>query len=286
MEVSDGYFRAMGVPLRDGRPFGPDDGMSRELRLVVSERLARHYWPRGGAVGASVRMGPEPDAPRATVVGVVGDVRHDPAQPVPEPILYMSVRQAPWNGPVFLVRTGVPAGAGRATRGSGSTPEALVPSVRAALAALDPRLPLHDPRTLRTRLDAGLAGRRLPVVLITAFGTLALLLASVGVYAMFSAMAAAREREFGVRVTLGASRRGIAGLVLRQGGVWMAAGLAGGAVGIALVARTLRNLLYGVPPFDPVALGLAVAALLACAAVALLIPVRRATRVDPITTLR
>ena len=159
-------------------------------------------------------------------------------------------------------------------------------ATRAALAALDPRLPLHDPRTLRTRLDAGLAGRRLPVVLITAFGTLALLLASVGVYAMFSAMAAAREREFGVRVTLGASRRGIAGLVLRQGGVWMAAGLAGGAVGIVLVARTLRNLLYGVPPFDPVALGLAVAALLACAAVALLVPVRRATRVDPITTLR
>ena len=121
---------------------------------------------------------------------------------------------------------------------------------------------------------------------MTAFGGLALLLASVGVYAMFASMAAAREREFGVRVALGSTRRDIAGLVLRQGGVWMAVGLAGGAVGVVLVARLLRGLLYGVAPFDPIALGMAVVLLLACAAVALLGPVRRATRVDPITVLR
>ena len=121
---------------------------------------------------------------------------------------------------------------------------------------------------------------------MTAFGALALLLASVGVYAMFASMAAAREREFGVRVALGATRRGIAGLVLRQGAVWMALGLAGGAVGVALVARFLRDLLYGVRPFDPVTLGVAVLTLLACGTIALLVPVRRATRVDPITVLR
>jgi ABC-type antimicrobial peptide transport system permease subunit len=121
---------------------------------------------------------------------------------------------------------------------------------------------------------------------MSAFGVLALVLASVGVYAMFASMAAAREREFGVRVALGSSRGAIAGLVLRQGGVWMAAGLAGGAVGVVVVARLVRNLLYGVAPFDPVALGVALVTLVACGAVALLVPVRRATRVDPITVLR
>ena len=103
---------------------------------------------------------------------------------------------------------------------------------------------------------------------------------------MFASMAAAREREFGVRMALGSRPRAIAGLVLRQGAGWMAAGLAGGALGIVLVVRLLRDLLYGVPPFDPIALGVAVAILVGCATVALLIPVRRATRVDPMVALR
>ena len=165
-------------------------------------------------------------------------------------------------------------------------PLALVKPVQQTLAALDPRLPLHNPVTLTTLISDGLAGRRLPVVLMTAFGALALVLASVGVYAMFAAMAAAREREFGVRMALGSSRGAIARLVLRQGGVWMVAGLVVGAAGVVTVSRLVRGLLYGVAPFDPVALGLAVVVLIAAAAIALLVPVRRATRVDPITALR
>src|SRR4029079_18951419 len=106
------------------------------------------------------------------------------------------------------------------------------------------------------------------------------------VYAMFASMAAAREREFGVRVALGSSRQAIAGLVLRQGAVWMALGLAGGALGVVLVGWLVRELLYGVRPFDPIALGVAVATLLLCGTVALLVPVRRATRVDHISVLR
>ena len=103
---------------------------------------------------------------------------------------------------------------------------------------------------------------------------------------MFASMAAAREREFGVRVALGSSRQAIAGLVLRQGAVWMALGLVGGALGVVLVGWLVRDLLYGVRPFDPVALGVSVATLLLCGTVALLVPVRRATRVDPISVLR
>jgi ABC-type antimicrobial peptide transport system permease subunit len=135
-------------------------------------------------------------------------------------------------------------------------------------------------------VSEGFAGQRLPTLLMTAFGALALVLATVGVYAMFASMAAAREREFAVRVALGSSRRAIAGLVLSQGAVWMGAGLVVGAVGIVVVARSLGAMLYGIGPFDPVAFGIAGLLLLACGAVALLVPVRRATRADPVSILR
>lgn len=117
------------------------------------------------------------------------------------------------------------------------------------------------------------------------FGILALLLVSVGVYAMFATMAQAREREFGVRMALGSSRGAIAALMLRQGATWMLLGLALGAVGVALVTRVIRGQLFGVQAFDPIALGGAVLGLLLCAATALFVPVRRATRADPIQVL-
>jgi putative ABC transport system permease protein len=106
------------------------------------------------------------------------------------------------------------------------------------------------------------------------------------VYAMFASIAAARAWEFGLRMVLGSRPRAIAGLVVREGAGWMAIGLAGGAVGVVLVVRLLRGLLYEVPPFDPIALGAAVAILVCCATIALLIPLRRATHVDPATALR
>jgi predicted permease len=270
--VSDGYFRTLGIPFRAGRTFAPTDRLDAPPAVVISEGMARRYWPHGNALGAHIRMGPDPNSPWITVIGIVGDVRNGPAQPEPEPTAYGSIRQFVWGGFVML-----------RTRGD---PLALVKPVRRELAALDPGVPLHEVTTLRARVDKGLAARRLPVVLMAAFGALALLLASVGVYAMFASMAAAREREFGVRVALGSSRGAIAALVLRQGGLWMALGLAGGAVGVVVVARLLRGLLVGVAPSDPVALGAAVVILLIGGTVALLVPVRRATRADPIAVLR
>jgi putative ABC transport system permease protein len=106
------------------------------------------------------------------------------------------------------------------------------------------------------------------------------------VYAMFASMATAREREFGVRMALGSRPRAIAGLVLQQGAWWMAAGLAGGALGVVVIARLVDGLLYEVQPFDPITLGAAVGLLVLCATLALLVPVRRATRVDPVIALR
>ena len=272
--VSDDYFRLMGTRLLRGRTFGAEDAPDAAPAIVVSEAMARRYWPKGDAVGARIRISPHTAERWGVVVGIVGDVRVDPALPAPEPMAYASNRQDNlWNGRDFLLRT----------RGD---PLALLKPAQRELAALDPALPLRDPMPLRAIVDERLAGRRLPVLLMTAFGTLALLLASVGIYALLASMAAAREREFGVRVALGSSRRAIAGLVLRQGATWMAVGLAGGALGVVLVARLLRGLLYGVTPFDPVTLAAAVAMLMVCAALALLVPVRRATRVDPVGVLR
>jgi len=163
---------------------------------------------------------------------------------------------------------------------------ALLPAARRELAAVDPSVPVRDAGTLEDVVSERFSARRLPVMLMSAFGALALLLASVGVYAMFASMAAAREREFGVRIALGSTRGAIAGLVLRQGGVWMAIGLGVGTFGVVFASKLLRTQLYGVPQFDPIAIGVAVLTLLICAGVALLVPVRRATRVDPITVLR
>jgi hypothetical protein len=270
--VSDDYFRTMRIPLVQGRTFGPTEQPDSPPKVVISASTARRFWPKGNALGARVRFGPNPNAPWNEVVGIVGDVRNGPAETKSEPMMYSSNRQVEF-GEVVVVRTQ-------------GDPLALVKPIQRALAALDPAVPLHRAAPLRALLDEGLAGRRLPVALMTAFSVLALLLASVGVYAMFASMAAAREREFGVRVALGSSRRAIAALVLRQGAVWMVAGLAGGALGVMAVARLLGSLLYGVTPLDPVTLGGAAAMLIACATVALLVPVRRATRADPIAVLR
>jgi ABC-type antimicrobial peptide transport system permease subunit len=139
---------------------------------------------------------------------------------------------------------------------------------------------------MRDVVSEGLEGQRLPTVLMAAFGALALVLASVGVYAMFAAMAAAREREFAVCMALGSSRRAIARLVLSQGGRWMALGLAAGAFGCVIVSRSLGAMLYGVEPLDPLALGTAGLLPITCGAIALLVPVRRATRADPVSILR
>jgi hypothetical protein len=271
--VSDDYFRTLGIPLRNGRTFSAQDRVDTPRTVIINETMARRYWPNASAVGARIRLDPRPGTPPHTIIGVVGDERNDPARAQSDPTMYLSNRLNPWNGPIFEIRT----------RGD---PLALVKPARRALAALDPRLPLSNPRTLESLLSEGLQGRRVPVLLMAAFGALALLLASVGVYAMFAAMAAAREREFGVRMALGSSRAAIATLVLRQGGAWMLLGLVGGAAGVTVVSRLVRGLLYGVAPFDAVALGLAVLVLLVSAAVALMVPVHRATRVDPVNVLR
>jgi predicted permease len=271
--VSDEYFRTLRIPVRRGRTFDRRDDADATPTVVISESMARRYWPGGDALGSRIRLGPDSSAPLIEIVGVVADVRNDRARPDAEPMVYRPSGQAPSPGAAFLLRTQ-------------GDPLALIRPAERELAALDAGLALQLVTPLHDAVGAGLASRRLPVLLMTAFAVLALLVASVGVYAMFASMAAAREREFGVRMALGSERRAIAGLLMRQGGAWMGAGLAGGALGIVLVVRLVRDLLYEVPPFDPITLGASVAILVGCATLALLVPLRRATKVDPAIALR
>jgi putative ABC transport system permease protein len=274
MLVSDDYFRALRIPLRQGRLFDSRDRSEATPKVIISEGAARRFWPRADAVGAEVRLGPDPTSPLLEVVGVVGDVRNDRARPDAEPMVYRSRRQLPAPSATFLVRT------------QGGDPSTTLRAMERELAALDPRVPLQQPTTLAAILGRGLAGRRLPMLLMTAFGSLALLLASVGVYAMFASLAATREREFGVRLALGSRPSAIAALVLWQGVGWMVTGVAVGVPGIVLVARLVGDMVYGIPRFDPIKIGLAMATLVLCATFALLVPLRRATRVDPAVSLR
>lgn len=271
--ASEDYFRTMGIPLRSGRTFATTDVASTPPVIVINEAMARKYWPRGNAVGARIHIGPpDPTAPWITVIGVVGSVRNDPTHLAPEPTMYLPFRQNTF-GNTIVMRTS-------------DDPASLTASARRVIAGVDPMIPMYKVATMTTVLGDTFMMRRLPVVLMTSFGALALLLASVGVYALFANMAAAREREFGVRIALGSTPGAIARLVLRQGGAWMVLGLALGTIGVVVSARLLRTQLFGVPELDPVAISSAVLVLLVCAGVALLVPVRRATRVDPITVLR
>jgi putative ABC transport system permease protein len=271
--VSDDYFRTLRIPLRAGRTFGREDRVGAPRTVVVSEALARQFWPGGGAVGARIRLGPNPSDPPIEVIGVVADVRNDSARRDAEPMIYGAIHQAAPPFVSVLVR-------------ATGDPLALVSSIEGVLTSLGGGLALQRPMTLTDVVGQGLAGRRLPVLLMAAFGALALILASVGVYAMFASMTAAREREFGVRMALGSRPRAIAALVLRQGAGWMATGLVGGAVGIVIAVRLVRGLLYAVSPFDPITLAVSVGALVACATLALLVPLVRATRTDPAIALR
>ncbi|HEX6314661.1 MAG TPA: ABC transporter permease [Gemmatimonadaceae bacterium] len=271
--VSDDYFRVFAIPLKQGRAFGPADVAGSPPVAVISEEMASRYWPNGNAVGSRFRWGPpNPDQPWVTVVGVVGNIRNSPTALRQEPMMFFPLRQQPF-GSTFAVKTT-------------GNPSEITSAVRTALRGIDPGLPMYQVATMENVVERGFTARRLPVMLMMGFGVLALLVASVGIYAMFASMATAREREFGVRMALGSSRGAVAGLVIRQGGTWMALGLLLGAAGVFVTTRFVRTQLYGVPQLDPLALGAAVAVLLACASLALLVPVRKATRVDPITVLR
>ncbi|HEX6059295.1 MAG TPA: ABC transporter permease [Gemmatimonadaceae bacterium] len=271
--VSDDYFRALRIPLLRGRAFDARDHEDATGVVIVNESAARLHWGDADPVGARVRLGPDPSQPWSVVVGVVGDVRNQAPDAEPRPTAYVSSRQDHWGFARIVVRT------------SGDPTES-IGAVRHELRRLDPMVPLGDAQTMEDRLSDALAGRRLPLVMLGGFAALALVLAALGIYGVTAYAVAARTREFGVRLALGARPGGLLAMVVGEG---TRSALLGLAIGIALSAagaRVLGRLLYGVGTLDWPTYAGAAAVLLTAALLACWVPARRATRVDPADALR
>jgi predicted permease len=270
--VSDGYFAAMGTPLRHGREFTPDDvdrGQQAGV-AVISEAMARRFWPGADPAGQRLRMG----ASSLVIVGVAAEVKHrrliEAASADPD--LYLPFAQFPTRTFALLARTDGPA----------------VPldTLRRELGALDPTVPLSGVRTMRELLRGQSASARFNAALLAAFAAVALVLATVGVYGVVGYAVAQRTREIGTRMALGARPRDVVRLVVGQGFRPVAAGLAAGALAALGCARALQGLLVGVGPTDPATLAVTGGILAATAVLAAYVPARRASRLDPVAALR
>jgi putative ABC transport system permease protein len=265
------YFRTMGMTLTAGRGFAPTDHSEAPFVVIVNETMARRYWPGQSPVGKRVAMGSV--ARWREVVGIVKDVKHWGLERPVNPEMYLPQKQMVWDGLTFVVATS-------------TDPAALIGPIREQLRAVDRDLPLSDLRTMEQVAAQSVAERRGTMLILAAFGILALILAAAGIYGVTAHLVALRTAEIGIRMTLGARPSDVLRLVLREGAVQAAAGLVVGLGGAVLIMRAFRTMLFGVSPTDPLTLAAVAGILFGTTLLACVLPARRAMRVDPVTALR
>jgi predicted permease len=267
--VSDGYFEALGVPLKAGREFNAGDRAGSEPVVMVNEDLARTLWPGRNAVGQMVTQ----DGGRR-VIGVVGDVHHGGPERLGGSEMYLPMRQTgDYEAMHLVVRTTL-------------RPSSLATSIKLALRPIDPNLPVTDFQTLQSLVDKVVSPRRFLVILLSGFAGFALLLASLGIYALISYSVHQRTKEIGVRMALGASswlvRRGVLTKTLRLA----LGGVALGTLGSFLMSQWIESLLFGTTAANPAVFSGVSLLLCAVALVAAYVPARRASSIDPMRALR
>ena len=270
-----GYFEALDIPLVRGRMFGPDVGPDVPLVVLVNETFAREHFPGEDPIGQKIAYdrAATPESRWYEIIGIVGDqMQVSPSEPARAEV-FESRRQDWSRGDWFVIR-------------SRADVPRTVATVREVLREMDPLIPLGTVRPLREVWRASMAQQEFILTLLGAFGGMALLLSAVGVYAVTAQAARRRTQEIGIRMALGAAGGDVLSLMLRQGLGVVAAGLAGGLVLALLATRAMTAFLYGVEPSDPATLVAVVALLSAVAALACYVPARRATTVDPVTSLR
>jgi predicted permease len=273
--ASPGYFQAMGIRLARGRVFADSDRENTPQVAVISEGMARRYWPDEEPIGKRLRIGtPEMGLPWFTVVGVVGDTKPYGLEASTPAELYLSCLQlGSWVDMSLVVRTA-------------SNPLGVAAAVRDQVLALDKEMVVGDLQTMEQRLGGTLAGRRTNMLILGIFAGLALVLATVGIYGVMSYSVAQRTQEIGVRVALGARPADVLRLVVRQGMTLVLVGVGVGLAGSIAFTRLLRSMLFEVTPTDLVTFAGVSLLLTAVALLACFIPARRATKVDPMVALR
>jgi putative ABC transport system permease protein len=269
--ISPQWFQTMRVPVRAGRTFTAADDASAPPVVIVNETFARQFWPGGNAMGRKVIIGRRPQP--AEVVGVAADVKNKGLEQETQPQLYLPFPQLPWSDMNLLVRTVVP-------------PQSVMPAVRSQISSVDGDQPVTNGETVEELIDDSHAQPRFTMLLVSSFSGVALLLAAIGVYGVLSYSVAQRRREFGIRMALGADRADVLKLVLRQGVILTAEGLAIGLAAAFLLTRLVASMLYKVSAHDRATFVLAPALFLCIALLASYLPARRATKVDPIEALR
>ena len=280
--VTPGYFETLRIRLVSGR--GPEESDSEVAPLVIflNESAARTLFPQGDAIGKRIRLSNTTGAeqPWRTIAGIVGDVRARGLDEQMRTEMFIPYRQ------FQHFSAGTQARAMTLVVRTTGAPEQLTSALRGELRAIDPLIPLADPRSMETVLSASVADRRLSLSLVGAFAVLALVLATVGVYGVVSYDALQRTREIGIRMALGASRQSVMSLMFGRGVRLVAAGAAVGLVAAGLLTRGFSRLLFEVSPLDMAVFAAVGALLVAVGALATFVPARRATRVDPLSALR
>jgi putative ABC transport system permease protein len=266
--ASGGYFTALRIPLRAGRLFNGGDRPGATTVVIISEAIQERFFPGESAVGRKVRLGDQV----GEIVGVVGNIRRAALADAPRADMYFPVEQAPQTSTTLFIRA--------------ADPRAATAAIRTTLRGIEPQIVLRDITTLDDVLRESVQLTRLAMWLLAVFAVSALALAAIGIYGVMSYSVRQRTREIGTRMALGASRGNILWLVMRDGIAVTGIGAALGLTGGLLAARSLAALLFGTSPADPATLGAAAAILLGVAMLACYIPARRATRVEPVRSLR
>ena len=291
LDVGPSFFDTMRIPILGGRDFGPadfvdaDEKNAREapVPVIINQTFAQEYLPalnplgmvlrNGHGYGGASNVGLNSAPPRSRnweVIGIARDTKYDSLRSAILPLVYEPFYG---GGAYFELRTA-------------GDPRAIAPAVRRVVAQMDENVPLLKITTMTEEIHNGISRERVVAQLAGLFGTLALLLAAIGIYGVFSYIAVQRTHEIGIRMALGASPRNILASVLGHGGRVAAAGIAIGLLGAAGVARLMTSMLYGVSGMDPGTFAVVAALLALVALAACYIPARRATRVDPTVALR
>jgi putative ABC transport system permease protein len=271
--ISYDYFKAMGIPLLQGRAFTDADRLQAPPVLIINETMARRVFPDGNAVGKRMKIGADyPQVPRE-IIGVVGAVRTFGLEKEPRREIFLPFLQGRTPPTTLAIRTV-------------GDPMAISSAVREAIRRLDENLPPYDIKTLEQRVSDSVAPRRFLVSLMSLFALLALALAATGIYGVLSYLVAQRTREIGIRIALGATAGAVLGLILKRGAILILIGTAAGLAGAIALTRLIKTLLFGVSATDPATFALIALLLVVVALIAGYIPARRATKVDPMVALR